>query len=229
MSRNKLRRFEENARMPHVVQPDFVQLSGMESFYLKDHWQEFFPAGGGPVTLELGCGAGEYTLAMARLFPDRRFIGIDKKGARLWRGARISLEEKLGNVAFLRLQGHLIDRVFGPRDQVHEIWLPFPDPQPGLSRARKRLTHPAFLERYRKFCHPDAVLHLKTDNSDLMAFTLEVIKQQQLGLFEYYSDVHRQLPEDHLLRQVITKYEAQFLSAGRIIQYVQFSLFPQNH
>lgn len=226
MSRNKLKRFEENARMPHVVQPSFEELTNSVGFNLRNHWQNFFPAGPGPITLELGCGAGEYTIALACQYPQRRYIGVDKKGARFWKGARQSLEEGLRNVAFLRIQGHLIDRAFGPEDDVDEIWLPFPDPQPGRSRERKRLTHPQFLERYRRFCRPHTLIHLKTDNEDLMAYTLEVAASEGLAVEEWVPDVHRLLPQEHILRTVLTKYEQIFLTEGRTIRYCRFHLFP---
>lgn len=212
--------------MPHVVQPSFEELLASEGFGRRRRWQEFFPAGPGPVTLEMGCGAGEYTVALARLNTQRRYIGVDKKGARFWKGARQALEERLQNVAFLRIQGHLIDKAFGPEDKVDEIWLPFPDPQPGRSRERKRLTHPQFLERYRRFCMPQTVIHLKTDNEDLMSYTLEVAASEGLRLEEWVPDVHGLLPEQHLLRTVITKYEQLFMAEGRTIRYCRFRLFP---
>jgi tRNA (guanine-N7-)-methyltransferase len=229
MGRNKLKRFEENARMPHVVQPSYEELVAAEGYSLRNRWQMFFRSGPGPVTLELGCGAGEYSVALARQNPDRRYIGVDKKGARFWKGARQSLEEGLHNVAFLRIQGHLIDKAFGPYDGVDEIWLPFPDPQPGRSRERKRLTHPQFLERYRRFCLPQTLIHLKTDNEDLMSYTLEVASSEGLEVEEWVPDVHRLLPEQHLLRTVLTKYEHIFLEEGRVIRYCRFRLFPGSH
>lgn len=226
MVRNKLQRFEENARMPHVVQASFEELLRPTPYPLRNGWQQFFPAGTGPLVLELGCGGGEYTLALARLHPEKRFIGVDKKGARLWKGARQSLDEGLPNVAFLRTQIHLIDRVFGPDDCVEEIWLPFPDPQPRKARAHRRLTHPRYLDLYRSFALPHARVHLKTDNEILMNFTLEMVHAQGLPLEEYIADVHQELPADHLLRTIITKYERMFLEEGRTIRYCRFRLSP---
>jgi len=226
MARNKIKRFAENLQMPHVIQPTFEEIRINGDYYLKNHWQSFFLSGPGEITLELGCGAGEYSVSLARLNCNRRFIGIDKKGARLWRGAKISMNEGLQNIAFLRFQLHLIDRIFGPRDQISEIWLPFPDPQPGKSRENKRLTHPRFLHLYRLFCLPNTIIHLKTDNTELFDYTLDTAHNQNLQIEEIIKDVHNKIPPNHVLRLITTKYEQMFLNEGKTILYCRFRLFP---
>ena len=160
MGKNKLARFEENLTFSHVSQPSFEQLV-REGLPLKGHWNRDFFHREAPLVLELGCGRGEYTLGLAQLEPDKNYLGVDIKGARIWRGARDAKEKGLTNVGFLRTHVDHITRCFGTAE-VDAIWLTFSDPQ--IGKARKRLTSPLFLERYRHILKPGGVIHLKTDS-----------------------------------------------------------------
>lgn len=175
-----------------------------------------------PVTLELACGKGEYTLAMARMFPERNFIGIDIKGNRIWKGARTALDEKLKNVAFLRIAIDHIAAYFSP-EEVSEIWITFPDPFLRKSKAKKRLTHSRFLHAYHSILKKHGHIHLKTDSAELYEFTKEMIKENHCSLHKDIPDIYGNGKPDPLLR-IKTFYEKMHLSEGRIIRYLNFSL-----
>lgn len=188
---------------------------------LQGKWHHDYFNNPHPITLELGCGRGEYTVNLARLFPKRNFIGIDIKGARLWRGAKTGIEENLKNVAFLRIQIENIATCFD-KEEVAEIWITFPDPQPQLSRIRKRLTHPRFLESYKKILQPNGLIHLKTDNDRLYEYTLQVIKDWGLKLLKNTANLY----ESGLMNEVLaiqTTYEKTYRSQGKNINYLCFS------
>src|SRR5690606_8095211 len=170
MGKDKLRKFAEVATFKNVVQLD----AGKD---YKGQWASKFFGNNNPVILELACGKGEYTVNMARLFPDKNFIGIDYKGNRIWRGAKTALDDNIANVAFLRIQIETILDYFAD-GEVAEIWITFPDPQPQQSREKKRLTHPVFLKKYRQILVPGGSMHLKTDNDGLFAYTLEKLGEQ---------------------------------------------------
>jgi tRNA (guanine-N7-)-methyltransferase len=180
-----------------------------------------------PLVLELGCGRGEYTVGLARLHPAHDHVGVDIKGARIWRGAKDAHDAGLTNVAFLRTHVDHILRCFGP-GEVDAIWLTFSDPQ--LEKPRKRLTSPLFLARYREILKPKGVVHLKTDSPVLYTYTLEMIDTHGLVLQEksanVYSDlVHRVSPEEQAVLNIRTWYERKWLDQGRTIHYVRFA-FP---
>src|ERR1051325_9312258 len=176
MGKMKLQRFAENQTFTNLLQPKLGYPP--EGFTLKGKWNKDFFKKDQPIVLELGCGRGEYTIGLARRFPDKNFIGIDIKGARLWRGAKTGMEENLTNVGFLRILIDQIQYFFG-ENEVSEIWITFPDPQPQLSRERKRLTHPQFVNRYAGFLKPNGIIHLKTDSTSLYEYTLETIAAQK--------------------------------------------------
>lgn len=225
MGKNKIRRFEENLTFDHVVQPTFAELSKAD-LPLKGRWNEELFGRGSPLILELGCGRGEYTLGLARLYPDRNFIGVDIKGARIWRGAKNASEEGLDNVAFLRTHVDHILRCF-TKEEVDEIWLTFSDPQ--IGKARKRLTSPLFIDRYRQILKPGGLIHLKTDSPLLYEYTLEQIEEQKLKLIEKSADVyadliHRVDPVERAVLSIRTYYESMWLQEGRTIHYVRFQL-----
>lgn len=225
MGKNKLSRFAENATFEHVVQPTFEQLME-EGLPLRGRWNADFFQREAPLVLELGCGRGEYTVGLARLHPERNYIGVDIKGARLWRGARTAKEEGLANVGFLRTHVDHLLKCFGPQE-VDEIWLTFSDPQ--LGKPRKRLTSPLFLARYKEILKPDGVVHLKTDSPDLYEYTLEMIAAYKLPIFEQsanvYEDlVHRVSPEEQAVLNIRTYYERMWLEEGRTIHYVRFGM-----
>lgn len=211
MGHKKLIRFEAIKSFPNVLQyPE-----GM-----KGKWKDFF-GNENPVTLELACGKGEYTISLARQYTDRNFIGIDLKGNRIWAGAKKALDEGLENAAFLRTQIERITDYF-EKDEVSEIWITFPDPQLRLSRAKKRLTHPRFLRLYEKIIRPDGCIHLKTDSPDLYNFTLLVADLYALNIVESYSDVYAQ-PEIHPDLSIKTYYESLDIAGANKVHYVKFS------
>ena len=159
MGKNKLKRFAENKTFDNVFQPTRQEVMG--EFDLKGNWNAEFFKNENPIVLELGCGKGEYTVALAQKYPDKNFIGIDIKGARFWRGAKTAVENGMKNVAFLRTQIELIDYAFG-ENEVSEIWITFPDPQIKFRRTKHRLTHPEFLKKYHKVLTENGLFHLKT-------------------------------------------------------------------
>jgi tRNA (guanine-N7-)-methyltransferase len=224
MGKNKLARFAENLTFEHVVQPAFDELV-KGRFPLNGRWNADFFERESPLVLELGCGGGEYTVGLARLNPQRNYLGVDIKGARLWRGARTAREEGLSNVGFLRTHVDHLLKCFGAQE-VDEIWLTFSDPQ--IGKARKRLTSPLFLERYRQILKPGGFIHLKTDSPLLYAYTLEMIAEHKLILHEQsdnvYADlVHRVSAEEQAVLNIRTFYEQMWLEEGRTIHYVRFA------
>jgi tRNA (guanine-N7-)-methyltransferase len=225
MGKNKLRRFAENATFEHVVQPSFTELM-RDGLALRGRWNAELFKCEAPIVLELGCGRGEYTVGLAQLAPEKNYIGVDIKGARIWRGARTAKELGLTNVAFLRTHVDHIVRCFGPQE-VSEIWLTFSDPQ--IGKARKRLTSPLFLARYKEILVPGGLIHLKTDSPLLYEYTLEQIAAHQLPIYEksdnVYADlVHRVPPEEQAVLNIRTYYESMWLKEGRTIHYVRFGM-----
>ena len=220
MGKNKLRRFEENRSFPHLLQPG-------APFPFTDHpvkgkWNETFFSQAQPLVLELGCGRGEYTVNMGRYLPGRNFVGVDIKGARIWRGAKTVHEEQRRNVGFLRIQIERLENFFAP-GEVSEIWITFPDPQPQQGREKKRLTSPRFLEMYRKILAQGGTVHLKTDNQPLYEYTLELARKMNLPVVESTDDLYRD-GEPHGPLAIKTTYEKRFLQQGLKICYLQFSL-----
>jgi tRNA (guanine-N7-)-methyltransferase len=220
-SKNKLRRFEENAQFKNVVQPTRDHLLSGD-FHLKGSWAAHF-GNHNPIVLELGCGKGEYTLGLARQNPAQNFIGVDIKGARLWRGAKTALEEKLLNVAFLRTQIEWIDQLFDT-DEVSEIWITFPDPQIKYKRGKHRMTNPDFLKKYRTILKPKGIVNLKTDSEFMHGYTLGLL--QGLGLEILYAnhDVYKNEGSPKDVLEIQTFYEKQYLEKGKPITYIQFRI-----
>lgn len=217
--KKKLERFAENRTFPHFFEPTYDEL--LKGFPLKGRWQESFFGNADPLVLELGCGKGEYTVGLARNNPKCSYIGIDRKGARMWRGAKTSLVEGLKNVAFVRTRIELIEYLFAP-GEVDEIWITFPDPQPRERNERKRLTSPRFLERYRKILRKGGLIHLKTDSTLLYEYTSELIGN--LGYNVHFStDDLYQSGFSGPARDIQTFYESGFLENGDRIKYLQFS------
>lgn len=220
--------------MPGKLQKfaDFENFSNCHTFLfsdlekgsaLKGNWREKVFKNNAPVVLELGCGKGEYTVGLAQRHPEKNYIGVDIKGNRIWTGAKTALEKKLPNVAFLRTRIDFIDHSF-IEEEVDEIWITFPDPQPQKTRARKRLTHPVFLQRYRKFLKPTGILHLKTDNTGLYEFTMEVLKEEKCRVHFSTDNLYANCPEERKeLTEIKTHYEALFTAKGEDIKYVCFS------
>ena len=216
--KRKLARFAENETFPHLFQPKMYPPQDHE---LKGKWHQNFFKNNHPIVLELGCGRGEYTVNLAEKFPDKNFIGVDWKGARLWRGAKTSHENKMSNVAFLRILIQNIGSFFS-KDEVSEIWITFPDPQPQQSRERKRLTSTRFLEFYKQFLIPRGIIHLKTDNKPLYDYTLEVISENGYNKIYATDDLYHSNAGDEILG-IKTTYEKMFLEQGLKICYLKFS------
>ena len=172
-SKNKLKRFKENETFVNVFQPKREELVG-GTFALKGRWNQTFFNNDNPLVLELGCGKGEYSLGLARKYPDKNFIGIDIKGARFWRGAKTAIEDGINNVAFLRIQIELIEYAFA-NNEVDEIWITFPDPQIKYKRTKHRMTNATFLERYKKVLRPEGIVNLKTDSEFMHGYTLGLL------------------------------------------------------
>lgn len=210
MGKNKLARFEQNLTFPNMVQVP-------ES--MKGKWAKFFK-NENPVCLELACGHGAYTVGLARLHPETNYIGIDRKGARMWKGAKTALEENLNNAAFLRIQIDHCDEHFDT-GEVDSIWITFPDPQP--NKDRKKLTHPLFLRRYVKFLKPGGSIHLKTDDEHLYEYTLDLLKELNIVPDIILEDVYmHQNISDEL--NIKTYYEQKWLREGKTIRYIKFRL-----
>ncbi|MBQ0080685.1 MAG: tRNA (guanosine(46)-N7)-methyltransferase TrmB [Alistipes sp.] len=221
MGKDKLRRFKENKSFPNVFEPLTSQIFGCD-YYLKGRWNTDVFHNDNPIVLELGCGKGEYTVELARRNPHINYIGIDIKGARLWRGAKLSNEEHLPNVAFLRTHIEFLLGAFS-RDEVSEIWITFPDPQLKTKRAKKRLTSPLFLEMYSKFLKKDGFINLKTDSAHLYGYTLFLAQSYSLEVDVKNEDIYGSEFADETL-SVKTAYEKVYLSKGLPIRYLRFSL-----
>lgn len=221
MGKNKLRKWTEIKDFAHVIQPAF------EVVYKKDHllkgkWSEKFFKNNLPIVLELGCGKGEYTINLAKKFPNKNFIGIDIKGDRIWKGARIVEEMELKNVGFIRTRIELINSFFS-KDEISEIWLTFPDPQTKKSREKKRLTNPQFLNSYKELLTPEGIINLKTDNHSLFQYTLDIIKKNNLELLYSTPDLYSADISDENL-QIKTFYEKRFIEEGEKITCLSFRL-----
>ena len=204
----------------NVKQPRLTLLK--EGFPLKGKWNKDFFKNDAPIVLELGCGMGEYTVGLAEKFPNKNFIGIDIKGARMWQGASKALEKQLNNVGFLRIRIEWIEECFSS-NEVSEVWITFPDPQIKKRRSTKRLTHPLFLKKYSNILVNDGVLHLKTDSEFLYGFTLGVISADSHHLVDATNDLYSSLQKrDHM--EIKTHYEQKFLGIGKPITYIKFKL-----
>lgn len=214
MGKDKLKRFAEIATFANVV-----QLDAGKPF--KGNWSTSFFKNNHPLVLELACGKGEYTVNLARLFPDKNFIGIDYKGNRIWRGAKTAIEDGITNVGFLRIQIETILDYFAP-GEVDEIWITFPDPQPQISREKKRLTSPRFLEKYKELLKPCGCVNLKTDNDGLHAYTAEKIEELKLNLHIKTEDLYHSPYADEVL-SIKTYYEKKYLQENKNINYLKFS------
>lgn len=219
-SKNKLRRFKENETFANVIQPSREDVLN-NSLDLKGKWREKFFKNDHPLILELGCGKGEYSVNLAKAFPESNFLGIDIKGARFWRGAKTALEENLNNVGFLRTQIELVDQIFD-EDEVDEIWITFPDPQIKYKRTKHRLTNPEFLLKYKKVLRPGGIVHLKTDSEFMHGYTLGLLSG--LGeLIEYANhDVYVNHGAPKEVTEIQTFYEKQYLEEEKAITYVRF-------
>ena len=219
-NKNKLQRFEENRTFQNLFQYSYEEV--IQGFPLKGKWHADFFKNDYPIILELGCGKGEYTTGLAAKYPDKNFIGMDIKGARLWRGLKTAEEEHLDNVAFIRARIDLIEHFFG-ENEIAEIWITFPDPQIKASRERKRLTSPLFLNRYARILQHGGIVHLKTDALLLYDYTREIIEDEGHELLYANEDVyHSDLKNE--VTEIQTFYEQMWLTHQTPIKYLQFKL-----
>lgn len=223
MSKGKLAKFADMERYENVFQYPYSVVDNVP-FDMKGHWREEYFKNNNPIVLELGCGKGEYTVELARLYPDVNFIGVDIKGARMWTGATLALNDGLKNVAFLRTNIEIIDRFFA-HNEVHEIWLTFSDPQ--MKNPRKRLTSTYFMERYRRFLIDGGTVHLKTDSNFLFTYTSYMVDTNNLPLIFRTEDLYHQDGLDDETKKILsiqTYYERMWLERGLNIKYQKFSL-----
>lgn len=212
--RSKLSRFKDNEERKNIIQPGKPVCDT-----IKGNWQEFFE-NDHPIIFELGCGRGEYTVGLARRFPERNYVGVDVKGARIWKGSSVAIEEGLDNVAFLRIRILEIEK-YVEENELNEIWITFPDPRPKKRDIKRRLTSERFIDIYKKLLKPEGIVHFKTDNTALFDFTLELLKAREdvihlESTYDYHSSKFKEE-----LPNIVTKYEAKFMSEGEKIKYLR--------
>ena len=223
MGKGKLAKFAEMQTFSNVFQYPFSVIQNVP-FAMKGCWREQYFGNANPIVLELGCGKGEYTVGLAKRYPHVNFIGVDIKGARMWNGAKLALEQGLKNAAFLRTNIEFIDRFFAP-DEVQEIWLTFSDPQ--MKNARKRLTSTYFMERYRCFLVDGGIVHLKTDSNFLFTYTSHMVSRNALPLLFSTEDLYRTEELDVQTANILsihTYYESMWIERGMNIRYQKFRL-----
>jgi tRNA (guanine-N7-)-methyltransferase len=221
-SKNKLKRFKENDTFKNVFQPSREEL--VEGNYdLKGNWRQQFFNNDHPLVLELGCGKGEYSVELAKKYPEKNFIGIDIKGARFWRGAKTAIEESIPNVAFIRTQIELLEYVFA-QNEVDEIWITFPDPQIKYKRTKHRMTNTEFLKRYQTVLKPDGIVNLKTDSEFMHGYTLGLLHGQGHEVLYANHDVYKQEGSPEEVTSIQTFYESQYLEQNKPITYIRFKI-----
>ena len=221
-SKNKLKRFRENETFSNVFQPTREELV-TNQFPLKGNWNKTFFNNNNPLILELGCGKGEYTVALAKRYPNKNFIGVDIKGARFWRGAKTAVEENLSNAAFLRTQIELIDHAFAVHE-VDEIWITFPDPQIKYKRTKHRMTNSEFLKRYKIILKPEGVVHLKTDSEFMHGYTLGLLHGAGHEVLYANHNIYKQEGSPEEVTSIQTFYESQYLEQNKPITYIRFKI-----
>ncbi len=221
-SKNKLKRFRENDTFDNVFQPSRSDLVD-KTYPLKGNWNTNFFKNNNPIVLELGCGKGEYSVALAKKYPNKNFIGIDIKGARFWRGAKTAIEDKMQNVAFIRTQIELVEYVFA-QNEVDEIWITFPDPQIKYKRTKHRMTNATFLKRYKNILKPGGTINLKTDSEFMHGYTLGLLHGAGHNVLYANNDVYKQEGSPDEVTQVQTFYENQYLEVNKPITYIKFQI-----
>lgn len=219
-SKNKLKRFKENETFKNVIQPTREEVT--TNFSYKGKWHSFFD-NTNPIIVELGCGKGEYTIALARKNPNKNYIGIDIKGARFWRGAKTAIEENLPNVAFVRTQIELVDLIFA-ENEVSEIWITFPDPQIKFQRTKHRMTNTSFLKKYHTVLNENGIVNLKTDSEFMHGYTLGLLQGAGHEILYANHNVYNNAGAPKEVIETQTFYENQYLKVGKPITYLQFKL-----
>jgi tRNA (guanine-N7-)-methyltransferase len=218
VSKKKLVHFKENLAFPHLLQPTYHDLAS--GFSLRARWHDGFFHNDHPIIVELGCGKGEYTVGLAGKYPQRNFIGIDWKGARLWRGSKTVSEQGMKNVGFVRAMVDHVEQIFDA-SEISEIWITFPDPQ--VKKERLRLTAPVFLAKFRNILAPDGIIHLKTDDHFFYTYTLEVISEHKHKLLWATDDLYQSGINEDVV-SIKTYYENRWLEMGKKICYLRFQL-----
>ncbi len=216
MGKNKLQRFAENETFENLFQHNEFEARAGE-FPLKGNWNSAYFKNNNSIILELGCGKGEYTIGLANRFSESNFIGIDRKGARLWRGCKDGIEQGIKNAAFLRIKIEDIEHYF-ESGEVQEIWVTFPDPQ--LRKDRRKLVGPNFVGKYKKIMGNEGILHLKTDSRELYDYLKETALAQGWELLEDVFDVYYDRPGT-ILTEITTFYEKIWLKEGKVISYLK--------
>lgn len=220
MGKDKLKRFAENETFQRMFQPDIDYHS--PDHELKGKWNEKVFNNDHPIVLELGCGRGEYTVGLAQHYPEKNFVGIDIKGARIWRGAKTINEQNILNAAFLRIRMEIILKFFAP-NEVSEIWITFPDPQPRDGKENKRLSSPLFMQRYAQFLKPGGIIHLKTDNFPLYEFSKEAVLTANKKIIDATDNLYAS-NDTHIDLSIQTTYEKIYLKEGKPICYLSYQL-----
>jgi tRNA (guanine-N7-)-methyltransferase len=221
-SKNKLKRFSENETFQNVFQPTREEVVG-DQFPLKGKWNKEFFKNNHPIVLELGCGKGEYSVGLAKRFPEKNFIGIDIKGARFWRGAKTAVDSGMNNVAFVRTQIELIHHIFS-ENEVSEIWITFPDPQIKYKRTKHRMTNSEFLINYKKILKPNGLMHLKTDSEFMHGYTLGLLHGEGHEVMYANHNIYKNEGAPSEVTDIQTFYERQYLEVNKPITYIQFTI-----
>ncbi|MBN2681202.1 MAG: tRNA (guanosine(46)-N7)-methyltransferase TrmB [Bacteroidales bacterium] len=221
MSKKKLSRFKELSGFDNTFEPEFSDVFS-QNYFLKGKWNAEVFKNNNPIILELGCGKGEYTIGLAKHFPGKNFIGIDIKGARMWRGAKTAIEESIKNVRFIRTRIEHISSFFAP-EEIDEIWLTFPDPQAKDRRYKKRLSSSRFLSAYQKVLKEKGIVHLKTDSKLLHDYTVQLADYNKIKILECTSDLYNSALNGPV-KEIQTFYETQFLQKGMPITYLKLEL-----
>ncbi len=221
-SKNKLKRFKENETFANVFQPTRDELVNQD-YEFKGNWNARVFKNENPLVLELGCGKGEYSVALAKKYPNKNFIGIDIKGARFWRGAKTAIEEHIPNVAFIRTQIELIEYVFA-KSEVDEIWITFPDPQIKYKRTKHRMTNSAFLKKYKTILKQEGIVNLKTDSEFMHGYTLGLLHGEGHEVIYSNHDVYKQEGSPEEVTSIQTFYESQYLEQNKPITYIRFKI-----
>ena len=219
-SKNKLKRFIENESFDNVIQPSRDDLIKF-NFVFRGKWKKKVFKNSNPIVLELGCGKGEYTINLAKLNPNKNYIGIDIKGARFWRGAKTATEQKLENVFFLRTKIELLGFIF-EKNEIDEIWLTFPDPQIKFQRRKHRLTNTKFLSIYKNILNDSGIIHLKTDSEFLHGYTLGKLEEMSINPIVSNHDIYKNSNAPDEAIQIQTHYEKIYLNEGKKITYLNF-------
>ena len=219
-SKNKLKRFKENETFKNVIQPTREEV--VTDFSHKGKWHSFF-GNNNPIVVELGCGKGEYTIALARKNPNKNYIGIDIKGARFWRGAKTAIEENLDNVAFVRTQIELVDFIFA-ENEVSEIWITFPDPQIKFQRTKHRMTNSSFMKKYHHILNEEGIMNLKTDSEFMHGYTLGLLHGEGHEILYANHTVYKNEGAPKEVTETQTFYEKQYLEVDKPITYIKFRL-----